>query len=222
MKINNPLQAQIPQLKQLWQQAFHEPMDSFLATAFSPERALVAEKEGQVVAALYWFDLDYQGHRLAYLYAIATEQAHQGQGIGKELLHAAHHHLKALGYAGTVLVPASESLFAFYKACGYETEIPGFCRQAVDFVGQQVSWEQYNAFRQTLLPPGSPLASEAVFRYLATYCQFYIGKNACLCAAPGGPCQELLPHTPTDKPFALFFPLAENIPAPTYFALPID
>ncbi len=222
MKIKAPHQAHIPQLKQLWQQAFHERMDSFLDTAFSNDRCLIAEKEGQVAAALHWFDLDYQGHRLAYLYAIATDQAHQRQGIGKALIQAAHQHLKTLGYDGTILVPATKTLFSFYHHCGYEIVICGFLREVIDFVGQKVTWEQYKEVRESLLPPGSPRASDAVYQYLATYCDFYVGDATCLCLSPDGTCQEILPHTPTDTPFALFLPLKHNLPTPTYFALPID
>ena len=222
MKISTPQKNHLPQLKALWQQAFGESMDSFLATAFSFDRCLIAEKDGQVAAALYWFDLDYAGNRLAYLYAIATEKSQQHQGIGKALIQAAHKHLKALGYAGTILVPASEALFAFYKKCGYHKEIPGFLRQAKDFVGQKVSWEAYEAARKVLLPANSPVTSKEVFQYLATYCDFYVGENTCLCISVTGAIQESLPYTPEEKPFALFYPLKENIPTPTYFALPMD
>lgn len=222
MKIKTPQGSHLPQLKLLWQQAFHESMDNFLNTAFSFDRCLLAEKEGQVAAALYWFDLDYLGQRLAYLYAIATEESCQHQGIGKALTQAAHDHLKALGYAGTILVPATENLFSFYRGCGYEIEIPGFLRQATDFVGQKVSWQQYASARKNLLPAGAPVASKEVYQYLAAYCDFYVGDNTCLCVSRDGTCQEILPHTPTNTPFALFYPLKENLPTPTYFALPMD
>ena len=222
MKTSNPQSHQLPQLKILWQQAFHESMDSFLAAAFSTDRCLIAQENDQVVAMLHWFDLDYQGHRLAYLYAIATEASHQHKGIGKALVSVAHGHLKALGYDGAILVPATEDLFAFYRRCGFEQTIFGFLREATDFVGEKVTWQQYKHAREALLPPGSPVARDAVYQYLDTYCDFYLGEHTCLCRASSGAIQEILPHTPTDKPFALFLPFAENIPTPTYFAFPMD
>ena len=222
MIFNAPSSSQLPQLQSLWQEAFGESMHSFVTTVYSEKRSLIAETEGQVAAALYWFDLDYEGKPLAYLYAIATFQKHRRQGIGKKLLEAAHNHLKTLGYAGTILVPASESLFSFYEKCGYKKVIPGFSRKAEALVGEKVTWQTYAQARESLLPPGSCRHSEAAFRYLDTYCDFYVGENACLCVSREGKCQEALPYTKEDRPFALFLPLEENIPTPSYFSLPID
>ncbi len=222
MIIKAPSFSHLPQLQGLWQEAFHESMQSFLITIYSEKRCLIAEQNGQVAAALYWFDLDYQGKSLAYLYAIATSEKYRGQGIGKALVEKAHSHLKALGYAGTILVPADEGLFSFYKKCGYEMVIPGFSRNATDFVGEKVTWQQYAEARKSLLPPGSCQPSKEIFQYLDTYCDFYVAENACLCISREGVCQEALPYTREDRPFALFLPFEEDLPTPQYFALPMN
>lgn len=221
MIVKAPSFSQLPQLQSLWQQAFHESMHSFIMTSYSEKRSLVAEINGKVAAALYWFDLQYQGKRLAYLYAIATEEKHRGQGIGQGLIAAAHSHLKNLGYAGTILVPANEGLFSFYQKCGYKLTIPGFSRKNPDFVGEKVTWQQYAAEQEALLPPGSCQPCEEMFRYLDTYCDFYVGENACLCISREGVCQEALPYTKDDRPFALFLPF-EDLATPQYFALPMN
>ena len=65
-----------PGLTKLWQQAFGDTdafLDSFFGTAFSPERCLCIRLEERVAAALYWFDCQWEDKRLAYLYAVATE-----------------------------------------------------------------------------------------------------------------------------------------------------
>ena len=221
MQIKAPSFSQLPQLQKLWHQAFHESMGSFLRTAYSGKRCLVAEVDGKVAAALYWFDFGYKGHRLAYLYAIATKESHRGQGIGKALVEAAHKHLKEAGYAGAVLVPAEEGLFAFYKKCGYQEEIPGFLRKTPAFLGEKVTWQQYAEAREKLLPLGGCCPSKEVFRYLDTYCDFYVGEGSCCCVSRDGKCQEVLPYTKDERPFALFLPFAD-IPTPSYFSLPID
>ena len=57
MTIKQPDSTQIPQLWDLWREAFGDSgefLDAFFETAFSPERCLCATGNGQVIAAVYW------------------------------------------------------------------------------------------------------------------------------------------------------------------------
>ena len=61
MTINAPIPRQIPQLKALWQQAFGDTaafIDNFFATGFAPVRCRCLTLDGDVAAALYWFDAE--------------------------------------------------------------------------------------------------------------------------------------------------------------------
>ena len=80
MIIKSPEQKDIPQLRQLWRQAFGDTdafLDIFFSTAFSPERCRCVLADG-AVAALYWFSCQSDGQPLAYLYAVATSQKFRG------------------------------------------------------------------------------------------------------------------------------------------------
>ena len=85
------------ELRLLWQEAFgdsEEMLDGFAATGFSPDRFhCICEKEIPV-SALYWFDCQLDGYKLAYIYAVATLKSHQGQGLAKQLMTETHEILK--------------------------------------------------------------------------------------------------------------------------------
>ena len=122
MIIDKPRSETLPALKDLWQEAFgdsREFIDTFFRTGFSPERCRCLWKDDHLVAALYWFDCDWEKRKLAYLYAVATDKAFRNQGLCKKLMEDTHRHLEALGYSGTVLVPGEPELFSFYKKLGY-------------------------------------------------------------------------------------------------------
>ena len=123
MTINAPTREQIPQLRQLWQQAFGDTeafLDSFFSVGFSPERSRCVSIGNKVAAALYWFDCTCRGQKMAYLYAVATDAAFQNQGLCRALMADTHSHLQSLGYQGTILVPGSRQLFALYEKLGFQ------------------------------------------------------------------------------------------------------
>ena len=62
MTIDSPKIDQLPQLRALWKEAFGDTdayLDSFFTLGFSPERCRCVTEDGQVSAALYWFDCPY-------------------------------------------------------------------------------------------------------------------------------------------------------------------
>ena len=111
----------IQELKSLWQSAFGEPMtsiDAFFQTGFSPKRCQYTQLADKVVSALYWFDCTYNGKAVAYIYALATDGAHRGQGFASALLRRTHHLLAEQGYWGVALKPA-DGLISYYQSLGY-------------------------------------------------------------------------------------------------------
>ena len=64
MTIDRPLPEQLPQLRGLWKEAFGDTdafLDIFFHRAFSRNRCRCVTLNGQVVAALYWFDCGWNG-----------------------------------------------------------------------------------------------------------------------------------------------------------------
>ena len=57
--------------------------------------------------------------RQGYVCGAATRPAYRGAGIMAAMLQAAHSQMRRAGDAGAVLIPASQSLYAYYEKHGY-------------------------------------------------------------------------------------------------------
>ena len=124
MEIRFPSDREIPGLRKLWKQAFGDTddyLDLFFGTAFASMRSLCALDGDSVAAALYWLDCEYADEKIAYLYAVATDERYRGRGLCRKLTEQAHRILKDRGYAGAILVPAEPGLFIMYGKLGYRT-----------------------------------------------------------------------------------------------------
>lgn len=227
MIIKHPRKETIPALTDLWMQAFgdsREFIEGFFRTGFSQDRCLLAEEDSQLLAALYWFDCLWEGRKIAYLYAIATDQNHRGKGICKALMEYTHEQLSAGGYSGALLVPADEGLVKLYGKMGYSVCCP-VSKPAVKAPAtmQEISADAYGELRKAYLPEGAVEHTNAAFFYLSAFTKFY--------RFPGGICcgyveneqlqlQELLPVSLSDNTkVAMYRSFTEEICQPSYFAL---
>ncbi len=182
MTIDNPRQEEIPALRALWKQAFgdtEEFLDCFFTAGFSYDRCRCIFADSGVVAALYWFEGTAWGRKMAYLYAVATEKTHRGQGMGHLLLANTHAFLRDQGYEGVLLKPA-EGLEGFYASMGYapfgavtdrEWEAGEKCYK------RRVEAEEYGLLRREFLPRGSFCQDGALLRFLATRAELYTGED---------------------------------------------
>ena len=191
MIIDHPTTAQIPQLRSLWKEAFGDSdafLDIFFQRAFSPRRCCCVTQSDTVVAALYWFDCQWQDKRLAYLYAVATAKAMRGQGLCRTLLKKTHSILQKTGYTGSILSPQSEALFAMYGKFGYRTcsFVQEFtCTAAGDPIPlTEATPAEYAAARRRLLPHNSVLQEGVTLDFLSTYARLYTGPDLALAAYP--------------------------------------
>lgn len=251
MIIKPPEQEQLPQLRALWKQAFGDAdafLDSFFSAAFAPDRCRCAMVQGQVAAALYWFSCQCGGQPVAYLYAVATRQEFRGQGLCRKLMADTHAHLKALGYAGAILVPGDPGLRSMYRAMGYEdmTGVERFCCAAGEPIPlERIEGEQYATLRRTYMPPNAVLQEGENLRFLEALARFYRGEGFLLCAlkdedklivpellgnaaaAPGivaalG-CKEGVFTVPGEKePFAMGIAFVPDFQKPSHFAFSFD
>ena len=250
MNVDYPNQAQTEQLKQLWQEAFADPdafWELFATYGFAPDRCRCVTIDGQIAAALYWFDCSYSGKPLAYLYGIATAKTHRSKGLCRTLLENTHAHLKYLGYAGVVLVPADEPLRQMYEKMGYET-----CCCVTEFVCavdseaiqlRQIDKEEYSLLRRQFLPEKGILQEGDSLHFLEQLAQFYAGEDFLLTVAREEEffAPELLGNAQAApkilaalgqkqgkfripgnmQPFAMYHPLTDA-PTPGYFGLAFD
>ena len=249
MTIDKPAREQIPQLRQLWKEAFGDSdayLDSFFSRAFAPERCCCVTEEGRVKAALYWFACEFRGRKLAYLYAVATEKPSRGQGLCRILMAHTHSALQEQGYAGAVLVPATEDLRRIYGQMGYlpATTVTEFTCLAGEMPAaiRMLTAKEYAERRRERLPEGGVLQEGAMQDLLAEQCCLVSGEDFLLAAwIEDGVLhgEELLGSTdaapaivkalgaergvfriPGDnRPFAMYLPLTEDSPKPDYFGI---
>lgn len=251
-KIDYPLSSQLSTLRMLWQEAFgdtDEFLDTFIKSAFSPSRCRTVTIDNRTVAALYWFDCQYNEKRIAYLYAVATAREFRGQGLCHKLMENTHALLQGLEYEGTVLVPGNTALFRFYESMGYK--ICGRIREINCTASDtpvslsQITPDAFAGLRRKLLPAGGIVQEKENLDFLATQEALYTGPGFLLAAHREGNLlygTELLGditfasgivsalgctagtfRTPgEDLPFAMYLPFKKGGELPTYFGLAFD
>jgi len=120
----------IPALKKIWSDCFHDPedyIDFYFMSGFKPENTLVYRENGQLCAMVTllpgFLRMEYKRKVLPvyYIYAAATSPERQGRGIMKKLLSFAEEYAKSQGIQALTLVPGSASLFEYYQKLGYST-----------------------------------------------------------------------------------------------------
>lgn len=248
MTIDFPTEAQLPQLRRLWQAAFGDSdafLDGFYATGYHPRRCRCVMLDGRVVAGLYWFDAQCDGQPVAYLYAVATDPDYRHRGLCRALLKDTHRLLTASGYAAALLVPDGDGLRQMYAGFGYRNwggKHEWHCSAGNAALPlRRLAPAEYADLRRQFLPPGGVIQEGSALAYLATFAQFFAGEN-CLfaagyredtlhvmeflgdaAAAPGilrqlG-CTSGTFFSPGDAPFAMCLPLRHPFPSTGYFGL---
>ena len=189
MRNDHPGQGEIPGLRRLWKQAFgdsDEYLDLFFSVGFDPLRCLCAVDGDRVAAALYWLDGSCRGKRVAYLYAVATDNAYRGRGLCRKLTEQTHDILKTRGYSGAVLVPAEPELFEMYRKLGYRT-----CASVNQWEAaageallplRELTGKEYARLRRQMLPAGGVVQEGPTLELLSAMGKFYAGDRVLLTA----------------------------------------
>jgi len=114
-----------------------EARDRMQAVAADPDQALlVADRHGDL-CGLLGLDLMYYlplGARTCRITALVVATAHQGEGVGRELLQAAETWARQSGAARVEVTSAAHrnEAHAFYRACGYEDGSMRFVKRLGD------------------------------------------------------------------------------------------
>lgn len=249
MMIAYPTEHQIPQLKKLWAKCFGDTetfIDGFFETGYVSDKCRCVLAGNRVLAALYWFDAEFRGQKLAYLYAVATSPDCRGQGLCRRLMADTQELLKIRGYAAALLLPGEPGLRRMYEKMGYRD-----CCQAEEFSSKagepvelrEITWKGYEALRPGFLPEDG--ANQEGLRFLSTYARFYRGEDFLLICAGDGEqrlglellgnqkaapgilaalnCESGTFRCPGEgRQMAMILPLGQGLPMPGYFGLTFD
>ena len=247
MIIDHPTAEQIPHLKALWREVFGDGDDvinTFFTSAYAADRCCAVTENGQTVAAAYYLRCEAYGRPVAYIYAVAVATEHRGRGICRTLMGEMHRRLALDGYAGAVLVPATDGLFAMYEGLGYTDSIlidekRVSAGRLASLLCERINADEYARLRRELLPSGGAVQENESIRYLSATVELYRTPNgiACVFTDGGVPVSaevlgEELTHEPegcvavrcpgVGKRFALYKSLDGSSPAPTYFGIAFD
>lgn len=252
MTADYPKIEQIPQLRKLWKEAFADTddfLDAFFNLGFCPNRCRCIVENGQVLSAVYWFEVTCADSRYAYLYAVATAAASRGQGLFSMLLEDTRQLLTAEGFDGILLVPQTEALGQMYEKSGFFPCATVACHQisagAEKIAVREIGPESFRLLRRDMLPDGGVLQEGALLAFLASQSHFWAGEGwlaagqiyneelVCqeflgdLTAMPGlvralGVQKGLFRTAGDTEPFAWLLPLTDCCERPAYFALALD
>lgn len=195
IELRHPRPGEEIKLRELFTEAFGDEGFTalFFAKGYSPERCMGAF-DGELLAALHWFDCTLEGEKAAYVYGIASFQAQRGWGIGSELIRGALEKLQELGYRHILLVPAGVSLFGYYERFGFRAV--STIREVEIGAGEvlpirRLTVSEYAAARRYLLPERGLLQEGPCLELFSGYAEFY-AAGAALAAVTGDMVWELL------------------------------
>lgn len=170
MEIRLVKQEDLDDLKEIWRMSFGDS-DSFIDFYFQTrdwmsEIAVLLEG-GKAVSMLTMIpvdmvDQDGKKSSAAMLYAIATHPDFQKRGFADRLIEFSNQHLLSNQTAVTLLVPASEELFAFYAKRGYRDGF--YVREAV--LSRSEIGELTDEYRPCRFVPVKPMEYNAMRRKL--------------------------------------------------------
>lgn len=237
----------IPELLALWQEAFGEEKEEalpFFREIFPLCRCLAAVEGDEICAVVYALpqvlNMGAKTLPFCYFYAIATEKSRRGQGLASRLMGFALEEIKTEGFAGAILVPASERLFSFYEKLGFSV----FCKRKWQKVSQgnvkfeECDEETYLREREAFLqdvPHNVPPA--IVLRHLKTYLweggcaageetengfvfREVLGDASALPTPDGSATMALTAEPQT--PYAVSYALSPDFPKEGYFAFAME
>ncbi len=119
----------IPGLVRLWEEAFGEDelVRHFYDKAFEEMSVLTVKEQEKIVSMLHYIPCkckqDGVVYNGAYLYALATDKRYRGCGYMGRLIEQAKEFAKTSGLDFVFLVPASSSLYDYYKKFGFEGKL---------------------------------------------------------------------------------------------------
>jgi len=123
MKLRTLTHADIPQLKQIWKETFHDTdhfINWYFSERFFPELSACAEENGSIVSVCHVLPAkQYLRDRIlpcGLLNGVATLPEYRGKGLMKQLIRFLY---PLLSDQGIYLMPNTPAAFAIYEPCGH-------------------------------------------------------------------------------------------------------
>ena len=182
IEFRTPTAAEEPRLRELFTEAFGDEdfTDLFFRRGYTRTRCLGAY-DGELLAALHWFDCSLDGKKAAYIYGIASFKSCRGRGIGSEVIRAALERLRGEGYGPVLLVPAEASLFGYYERFGFRavsTIREERVEAGVPLPVRKLTVSEYAEARKKHLPEHSLIQEGGCLELLSGYANFYETEHA--------------------------------------------
>lgn len=111
------------ELQSLWQITFLEDsqvIDNFFENVFSSVVTPVIKIDNEIASSLFLLDCKIGNYNGKCVYCAMTKYSERGKGYMKKLLDFSYDYCIENGFDFLFLVPAEESLFDYYKKCGFE------------------------------------------------------------------------------------------------------
>lgn len=125
-------ESDFAELKKLWIEVFEELPEAaelFFERNKAYTHAYCAKHNSELAAAVYLVDGSLNGKRAHYLCGAATRADCRKRGVMSGLIRFALADAAERGDAFSLLFPANETLYAFYKRLGYEEKC--FCKRII-------------------------------------------------------------------------------------------
>jgi len=138
--------GEIARQKEIWKLCFGDSdryIDFFYTHRYQEDKTALLLQDGQIVSMLTMLPIEIvsankRSFNAAMLYAIATHPQYQHQGLASQLMDFVNKYLNEQNSAFSVLVPAEQQLFNFYRQQGYGD---GFYLREVFLTGKGIeSW----------------------------------------------------------------------------------
>lgn len=124
--IDHPHTADESDLRSIWKEVFNDTdefIDSFFGRRYSADSALVYREGGEIASMIFFprydFKVDDARYGLGYICGAATLPQFRSRGMMAKLLEASHEAMRARGDWFAALIPASDSLYEYYRRYGY-------------------------------------------------------------------------------------------------------
>ncbi len=118
--------ADFLKIKELWAECFGDDAfaEWYFARLYERDILRVCEVDGEICSMAFCFPktlvVGAEEYSAWYLYGIGTKKSARGNGYAKRLISTCTAEAKQNGVDFCFLIPAEQSLFSFYHACGFD------------------------------------------------------------------------------------------------------
>ena len=200
--------SDVPALISLWEDTFGDSKE-FISDFFDmlPQMGtcILAERNGTIIAEASVIteleiisDVGMVFGKCAYIYAVAADKKHRGEGLGIDVSRAAYNYAKDHGIEIICTLPADNGLYSFYnKACGFDSSLHRrkYTVPAWELgSAEKIDYSEYISLREKMLIGTHMKPSAPVMKFADKLCKYYGGglysseSGICMAQVEGNIC----------------------------------